>query len=76
MLGFFELMFKILAYLLFRIRTGTRLSLQEKKQLLEGILHVGNEFLLECKNGSMGTSRMEISSRDNLCLPEIPIGEN
>jgi hypothetical protein len=72
MLGFIELLVQVFAYLLLRIKMGVPLTLREKQQLLEGLLQVGNEFLLEYKNGSVGTSRLEVPPCNNFLVPKVP----
>jgi len=72
-----QIIIQVLTYLFIRFQVGIHMTLQEKHQLLEGLFKMGNEFILEYnKNGSVGSTRMEVSSCGDLCLPEVPIRED
>lgn len=75
----FEILIKLLIYVLSKFKTGKRFSISEKSHLLSGLYTLGVDFFSQYipnETRELGTSRVEISTLDNLCISEKPYTED
>jgi len=68
-----QLLFQLFVHVVTRrFKTGQKLSIQEKSQLLNSLYMIGINFFskyISNDENALGNSWMAISARDNLCLP-------
>ena len=75
---------QVLVYMLIRIRLGFRLTYNEKNQLLEGFLKLGQNFIDDYNNeggarpeaAQLGTTRVDVPSRGDLCVSQVPFSQD
>jgi len=75
----FEILIKLFIYVLYKFKSGKRFSVSEKGYLLSGLYTLGVDFFSQYipnEARELGTSRMEISTYDNLCLSDKPYIKN
>ena len=65
-----EILIRILVYVMLRFKSGHRLSRKEKSDLLSGLYKLSVHFFSGYTNDKLGTSWMEISTHDNLCISD------
>ena len=68
-----EILIRLLVYVFCRYQTGYRMSPREKQDVLQGMYSLFVDFFSTyISNDKLGPTRLEISSRDNLCVPIEP----
>jgi hypothetical protein len=64
-------------YLFTRIQSGQKLTFQEKNEILVGLSKLAVDFFSKyITNDELGSERMEVPPRDNLCLPRTPFAKD
>jgi hypothetical protein len=77
-LVYLQVIIRVFVYVLLLYQSGHRFTVQEKVNLLEGLYSLSTQFFSEYKvnESKLGSSRVEISARSDLCLSNEPDSGN
>ena len=74
-----EILIRLFIHVLAKFKSGKKFSIDEKSQLLYGLYTLGVDFFSKSilnERSELGTSWLEISTHDNLCLSDKPYTED
>jgi len=72
-----QVLLRLMMYLFTRIQSGQKLTFQEKNEILVGLSKLAVDFFSKyITNDELGSERMEVPPRNNLCLSRTPFAED
>ena len=73
LIPYVQVLLRLFVYVMQRYQSGDKFSKQEKVELLGGLSKLCTQFFSTyISDVKLGQTRMEISTRGNLCVPEQP----
>jgi hypothetical protein len=72
-----QVLLRLIVYLFTRIQSGQKLTFQEKNDILVGLSKLAVDFFSKyITNDELGSERVEVPPRNNLCISRTPFTED